>query len=207
MYTIFINNIPLTLIQPDKIAAANLANDLVFAYSGKKKSLTDIIAQLENGGGSQGFTITHPKIDKLWADFRGHYKLIEAAGGLVYNPQNEVLLIHRLGYWDLPKGKIDLGETPEQASVREVEEETGLSQITRGGLTGITYHTYIQKEKRILKRTYWFDMSVSDNQTLVPQTSEGIDQVVWKNWSEFGLTLPKIYGLIRLILDKPKKNF
>ena len=53
-------------------------------------------------------------------------KSIIAAGGIVMNKNNEVLLIHRRGKWDLPKGKLDCGETIEDTAVREVSEEVGI---------------------------------------------------------------------------------
>jgi ADP-ribose pyrophosphatase YjhB (NUDIX family) len=52
-------------------------------------------------------------------------KIVMAAGGLVENEHGEILLIYRKKHWDLPKGKLDAGETLEECAVREVEEETG----------------------------------------------------------------------------------
>ena len=54
---------------------------------------------------------------------------IEAAGGIIISEKGELLMIFRRGKWDLPKGKIDQGETPPQAAIREVKEETGLSMV------------------------------------------------------------------------------
>lgn len=57
---------------------------------------------------------------------------VRAAGGLVCRPGDdgklEILVVHRPAYddWSFPKGKLEHGETEEQAAVREVEEETGL---------------------------------------------------------------------------------
>ena len=51
-----------------------------------------------------------------------------AAGAVVFRPGGQVLLVHRPKYddWSFPKGKLDPGEHPAAAAVREVEEETGL---------------------------------------------------------------------------------
>jgi 8-oxo-dGTP diphosphatase len=53
---------------------------------------------------------------------------VEAAGGVVVDGEGRVVLVHRPRYddWTLPKGKLDPGESFEEAAIREVEEETGL---------------------------------------------------------------------------------
>ena len=104
---------------------------------------------------------------------------IEAAGGLVFNEKGKVLMIHRLGYWDLPKGKIDPGETPKQCAKREIKEECGIGKLSIVKELPSTFHTYEMKGKEYLKRTYWFEMLCKDNAPLVPQTEENIDEVLW----------------------------
>ena len=83
------------------------------------------------------------------------FKLVQAGGGLVLNDQKEYLLIHRLGQWDLPKGKLEKGENISECAVREVEEETGLQNIRLGNLMDITYHLYVLKNRMVIKETYW----------------------------------------------------
>lgn len=59
----------------------------------------------------------------------GHEKVILVfAGGCIFNDKGEVLLQRRgdFGKWGFPGGAVELGETPEQAAIREVKEETGL---------------------------------------------------------------------------------
>ena len=63
---------------------------------------------------------------KLLHDFISAFKYLEAAGGVVVNSNKERLFIHRFGRWDLPKGKLEKGESPAEAALREVYEETGL---------------------------------------------------------------------------------
>ena len=60
-------------------------------------------------------------------------KLIMAAGGIL-SRDGEILLVQRPRYgdWSLPKGKLDRGESPLQAAVREVREETGFRVKTMG---------------------------------------------------------------------------
>lgn len=118
-------------------------------------------------------------LEKLKTAFFKHFRPVTAAGGLVENEKGEVLLIFRRGKWDLPKGKLDKGETIEQCAVREVEEETGLKNIELKNLLAITYHTYDEFGKHILKDSHWFNMKVNSKQTIVPQIEEDISEIKW----------------------------
>ena len=62
--------------------------------------------------------ILHSNLDELKKAFWKHFTIIKAAGGLVKNEKGEYLFIFRRGSWDLPKGKLDKGETIEQCAVR-----------------------------------------------------------------------------------------
>jgi len=108
-------------------------------------------------------------------------KQIVAAGGLVFNSENKLLMIFRRGVWDLPKGKLDEGESIAQCAVREVEEETGLKNIHLGRLIGITHHEYFDtwSNSDVTKETHWFEMHITDEQQLTPQTEEDISQIEW----------------------------
>jgi len=64
----------------------------------------------------------------------GHEKVILVfAGGCIFNDKGQVLLQRRedFGEWGFPGGAVELGETPEQAAIREVKEETGLDVEVR----------------------------------------------------------------------------
>jgi len=124
--------------------------------------------------------IVHERPENALADFTRFFKVIEAAGGLVKNERGEVLMIYRLGKWDLPKGKMETGESPPNTAMREVEEECGVDQLTLKDMRAfITYHTYEMNDERILKRTYWYRMQSNFAKQLVPQTEEGITKVEW----------------------------
>src|SRR5215831_16424428 len=80
----------------------------------------------------QGLTmavIICDSVSELRKQFLGQYRVIKAAGGLVLNDHEEVLLIYRRNMWDLPKGKLDEGEKLRAAALREVQEETGLKNL------------------------------------------------------------------------------
>ena len=107
------------------------------------------------------------------------YTYIEAAGGLVTNSSNQYLFIKRFGIWDLPKGKIELGETAEVAAIREVEEETGIKNLKIVKPISHSWHIYPWKEQTVLKKTFWYLMKSEFNGQLIPQTKEDITEAVW----------------------------
>lgn len=143
-------------------------------------------------------------IDEIWGNFTEMFKLIGAAGGIVTNNNNETLFIKRLGKWDLPKGKIEKGESLEQAALREVEEETALQELILGDFVNNTFHIYIERDgSRVLKTTYWFKMSYVGNKPAKPQTEEGITEVDWKNESKIlEDVFPNTFKNIQLILNE-----
>lgn len=174
MYTVFVNDCPLRIADASPAAAP----ELTLRYNGKAKFLLQVIGTLEGGRHPDGALVLHPDPAAVWTELRSLYKEIEAAGGAVHHGSN-LLCIYRRGSWDLPKGKIDAGETPSQTALREVTEETGLVDLALGQPLPTTYHTYRSpKGKRILKPTYWFAMTTKQTQ-LVPQTEEDIEEARW----------------------------
>lgn len=213
MYKIFINDTPLILTNPnpdsdsEKKYFADLMNDdnvLKTGYLKKKKFLHNYIDTLEKNPKWHAIVIYHDDLAQLWHDFQSIYRVIEAAGGLVFNAKKEALVIFRRQSWDLPKGKIDAGETPEEAAVREVQEETGLQNVQLGDHLIDTYHTYTQRGERILKKTYWYEMTTTDT-TLTPQYEEDIEIAEWINLNDFLEKKPVIYGNILSVIQSQKK--
>ena len=146
--------------------------------------MTNILNTFFNKESITEISFEHPDLNKLFNDIKSYFdKYIEAAGGLVRNSKNELLVIHRFGIPDLPKGKIEEKETPETAAIREVEEECGIKDVEIIDRIEPSYHMYIQKNKKILKKTHWFHMNYVGNETLKPQTEEGITKIEWCNES------------------------
>lgn len=143
-----------------------------------------------------------------WDKFKSDYQVIEAAGGLVSNSNGEILCIFRRGKWDLPKGKLDPGETISEAAVREVEEECGIHNLTIKGQLETTWHTYVERDQRVLKPTYWFEMSHNGSAELVPQTEEGITEVRWAHSDELesikAESFRSLYPLFNHAINRPK---
>lgn len=121
----------------------------------------------------------HSDLGDLKAAVFKKFDVIKAAGGLVTNENKELLFIYRRGFWDLPKGKRDDGETMEACALREVQEETGLKQVTLIAPLLCTYHTYHQGTHHILKESHWYTMVSSVHEKLVPQTEEDISEIKW----------------------------
>ena len=111
-------------------------------------------------------------------------KFVEASGGLVKR-NRKYLWIYRNGIWDLPKGKLEYLEDFETAALREVKEECGLnSSLIIEKLIYISFHTYIENSKKIIKRTHWYEMIYSGSENVFPQAEEGIEKVKWLSLEE-----------------------
>lgn len=132
--------------------------------------------------------------DAMLEAFKGH-ELVEAAGGIVKRKKC-FLLIKRLGVWDLPKGKIDKGETPEEAASREIEEECGISDLKLKKPIAETWHTYEFKGKKVLKRTYWYSFGYSGTESLKPEAEEDITDIRWMKKSQVRKALKNTYPSI-----------
>ncbi len=133
----------------------------------------DIVEQFEE------VTIVTPNPMALYRNFAAQFTQVVAAGGVVESDKSRLLMIHRGGRWDLPKGHWEEGETIEECAVREVEEETGVGEITLKSKICETLHAYHMHGRWEIKTTHWYAMSSSDKGELKPQTEEGIDRVKW----------------------------
>ena len=111
-------------------------------------------------------------------------KIIQAGGGLVENEKGEVLFMYRRGKWDLPKGKLDPGESLEDCAIREVKEETGIRKLELQRFLMVTEHNYQERGSRFLKETHWWLMKADSNQPLIPQAEEEITELKWIGKSE-----------------------
>ncbi|HKL38059.1 MAG TPA: NUDIX domain-containing protein, partial [Bacteroidales bacterium] len=149
---------------------ARYLNEIQFAY---------ILELFRNVHEIRNVFIIHPDVELAFHAFRSFFREIDAAGGLVFNGQGQALVIHRRGKWDLPKGKMEEGEGPESAAVREVEEECGIRSPQIQKLLHITYHSYLQEGVMILKKTHWYQMTYRGDEQLIPQTKEDITQARW----------------------------
>ncbi|WP_439127734.1 NUDIX hydrolase [Polaribacter sp.] len=193
MYKVFVNDKPIIVT-----SSQNNENNFPI-YLLKNTVKEEIIYKLKNENIS-GVNLYTPDLDTGWQFFVNSFDVVSAAGGLVLNDKKEVLFIFRNGVWDLPKGRIEKGETNEKAAVREVEEECGIANLSLVKPIITTYHTYYQDGLK-LKETFWFLMTSDFNGTLIPQLEEGITEVVFKDETAIQKAFKNTYENIQLVYD------
>lgn len=132
---------------------------------------------------------------------------VKAAGGIVRNEDGDYLFMLRNGFWDLPKGHCEEGETTSQTAEREVLEECGMKRLQVRNYLGSSFHSYVVKGKREIKQTYWYNMYCSVEEDLIPQIEEGIQQIVWIKDKDLTQTLKQSYPNIRYLFKTIGKNF
>ena len=200
MYKVFYNDRTVFFTPTDQ-GIEDLPENQVH-YFKNKKQLKNIISDFQDNQYITQLFIIHPDIEFVFNKFIKLYKLIEAAGGLVKNSSDQVLIIYRREKWDLPKGKLEKKETPEIGAIREVEEECGIDNLKIIKLIDKTYHTYKLGKKDILKRTYWFEMISNSTKKLIPQTEEEITEVKWFNKKDLVEVVQNTFPSIIEILKK-----
>ncbi len=135
-------------------------------------------------------------INEVWKNFKSLFEEVPAAGGLVLNEENEILMIFRRGSWDLPKGKLEKKEKIKECAVREVEEECGLNNVKLDKKLTVTHHLYNLKGKGSIKPSHWFLMHVDGKPKLKPQKEEDIEKAVWVTRKEAEKLLKKAFPSI-----------
>lgn len=133
---------------------------------------------------------------------------IDAGGGVVFRTDRgvcSILLIFRRGVWDLPKGKLEPGESLESCALREVEEETGAHPLQIVSSLQTTHHSYTEREESIEKVTHWYAMEHTGSpHDLAPQAEEQIEGVAWAPLDE---ALEQVeYENLKEILRRFKKK-
>ena len=146
----------------------------------------------------------HSDIDKVFKSLLLKTTVIKAAGGLVRNGEGKFLFIHRLGKWDLPKGKVEGNEKMRSAAVREVEEECGIKVDYLGDKLTTSYHMYTMRGKTVLKQTNWYNMGVNKSPILTPQLEEDITEAKWVDRQDLEKLEDNTYPLIAQIIKQIK---
>ncbi|WP_317233005.1 NUDIX hydrolase [Chryseobacterium oryzae] len=196
MYKVFVNEKKLLISKNQE----NLEKSISFESFTTLEIALDL---LENTSTSE-LNVYGENIDEIWKEFKKLFRIIEAAGGLVSKPNGDILFIKRLGKWDLPKGKMEKGESREESAVREIEEETGLREVKLKDFINTTYHIYTERNgDKVLKYTHWFEMYFDGKDTSKPQIEEGITEVAWKNRNQIeNEVFPNTFKNIQLIINE-----
>ena len=146
----------------------------------------------------------HPDEKEIMKVLKTKIPVNKAGGGLVYNKNGEVLFIFRNGKWDLPKGGTNKGEEMEETAMREVEEETGVNELSISKKLQKTYHIFKRNGVYKLKITHWFEMHCTYDGIPVGQADEGIEKVEWKNPTQIQEALKNSYENIKLLFEEYK---
>lgn len=201
MYKVFINDKPIIL-------TTSLQKKEGFeTYTFKNAILDELLYKLKNNV-CEGIFLYSTNIDDDWEHFCKNFKVITAAGGLVLNAKEEILFIFRGNKWDLPKGRIEKGESVEDTAIREVEEECGIFNLKITDFLLKTYHVFYQNNEQRLKETYWYLMHSNYKGKLKPQIEEGITEVSFKPQNEIEGLFENSYANIILVYNEYlKKGF
>ena len=168
----------------------------------------------------QEFTVSDTKMAVLlhtspanfWENmFLSIFKEVPAAGGVVIR-ENKLLLIYRNEKWDLPKGKIDIGETTEEAAMREVAEECGITGHAITKKLPSTFHIYQSPWKEtfglwIIKETHWFEMNYNGTEDGKPETGENITEIRWFARNELNVVLANTYESLKQVILGYQESF
>jgi ADP-ribose pyrophosphatase YjhB (NUDIX family) len=155
-----------------------------------EKKLKDIVDEFLDPTRTNSITVSNMPFSKVLKQLKKYFYYIEAAGGFI-EKENEFLFIRRHGRWDLPKGKLEKGETIEHAAIRECEEECSVKGLKIVKQLPSTFHIYEYKKGHALKQSFWFYMLTDYSEKLIPQTEESITEVRWCKRPEIETTILK----------------
>jgi ADP-ribose pyrophosphatase YjhB (NUDIX family) len=200
-YIVFLNERIVAICQDINIT--ELKSDTLTVEYTDKSELYKVYNDFYNDENSTDLLInTGKKFNEACEAFNSFFKSIKAAGGIVRNQKEDYLFIKRLGFWDLPKGKLHKKESAQDGALREVTEETGLTNLIITKQLQSTFHIYTdRKGHEILKETYWFEMNCNEDQKLVPQLEEDITEVKWFTQKELNIPIEKTYASLRQLLE------
>jgi 8-oxo-dGTP pyrophosphatase MutT (NUDIX family) len=193
--TFYFEDKPLRLTSRHEVVPGMLPRD------GSNK-LKDVVEEWISPAQRKGICYTTGDVEQAREKVMRRFPLVRAAGGLVKNTDNAYLFIFRHAKWDLPKGKMEKGETTAGCAVREVREECGLGELRLLRPLPATVHGYYHNGRAVLKETSWFEMACDDWTGMHPQVEEDITELRWMNRREITETVfPLTYASIRDVVS------
>ena len=199
-YKIFVKNIPVILTS-EHLDENGSNHEQLIVNTNSPNKIKEVIDYVEAHPDHREIYLSNSDVHHLFKTFKDFFVTVEAAGGIVWNPSNAILLIYRHNKWDLPKGKLEAGEDPQETALREITEECGIKQLALNHFFGTTYHTFWQHNQRILKVTYWFDISCDDPENINPQTEEGIETIRWMDANGIKKAMENTFPNLRNVLQ------
>lgn len=220
---IFIQDIPVNIVSAEdlidssqfdqlidgntsKLNLSELRNDVLIRRASKKQVEEFMMYLKQNEVKKlEGITFSVDNYREVIDHVKSEYTIIEAAGGLVLK-QGQALMIFRTKKWDLPKGKVESGEKPKEAAVREVMEECNI-KVKLGRKIGHTWHTYKRNDEKMLKKTWWYSMYCIDDSEMRPELREDIQELRWMDDRTLRQAFYNTYASIRYVFRQYYRLF
>ena len=199
MYRLFCNNKTLECINFFEQQLNNETDESLYSTQVFENISDKIKLWLESK--NENLIIKDVDNDILAAVIKKTFRFAPAAGGLV-TIDNSIVAIERNGIPDLPKGHIEEGESPDVAALREVREETAISNLSIIRQLPSTHHCYMLNGQWILKQTSWYLMRTNNDFKPTPQTEEGITKVYLLNKNNVNEFLEKTFISLRITLEE-----
>lgn len=161
------------------LSANNFCEKLLSVDNKCVKNCDDLVAKIKNwleDETMENLDLGDVNGENLAFAIKNMFRQAPAAGGVVII-DNQFVAIERNGIPDLPKGHIEKGESPEVAALREVEEETGITNLEIIKELPATWHCYLLDNQWTIKKTSWYLMKTDSGMKNIPQTEEGISKV------------------------------
>ena len=197
---IYVDEAPIYITDELSAELKNLSTQKDVLLLKDKNIQASVILSTVKNNKKKAVIILGENFRQLQNEFFNQFKIIEASGGIVQNEEKELLFIFRRNKWDLPKGKMETGETAETCAAREIEEETGVNNLHLKHKIGETFHIYEERGDTILKVSHWFYFVSEGTQNTVPQTEEDIAEVKWIHTKDIKKPMANTYQNIKDIL-------
>lgn len=195
MHKIYFDRRTIIICRPEE---ATLSDPNAVEFHFKQSSdISALVEMFELSSTLEKIYIPSAEPEDCYKKICGEFREVNAAGGLVENRRGDYLLIKRDGLWDLPKGHQEAGEDIKVTALREVQEETGVDDLSLGDLICVTDHCYKRNGIWHLKHTWWYRMYYLKPLDLTPQTDEDITKAAWVAKSSLPPFLKNTYPSIK----------
>lgn len=195
MHKIYFDRRTIIICRPEEATLSD-PNTVEFHFK-QPSDISALVEMFELSSTLEKIYIPSAEPEDCYKKICGEFREVNAAGGLVENRRGDYLLIKRDGLWDLPKGHQEAGEDIKVTALREVQEETGVDDLSLGDLICVTDHCYKRNGIWHLKHTWWYRMYYLKPLDLTPQTEEDITKAAWVAKSSLPPFLKNTYPSIK----------